>query len=87
MPYNITVSYLKGRLWKLEWLKAIRAAKGLKQSEVATLTGISQATYCNIENEERRPSPETAIKIGRCLEFDWTRFYESVPTPSEPPTE
>lgn len=43
--------------------------------QVSELVGISESFYCMIENGERRPSVETAKKIGAVLGFDWTRFY------------
>ena len=60
----------------MDWLREIRQKKNVRQYEVAEATEISQATYCNIENGERRPSVETAKKIAQVLGFEWTRFFE-----------
>lgn len=58
------------------FLKELRLAKGMTQNDVSKFAGISQPTYCNIENSERRPSVKMAKKIGAVLGFDWTKFYE-----------
>lgn len=59
-----------------EWLKDKRLSKGLTLNDVAERAGVSWQSISYYENGERRPSPETAIKIGAVLEFDWKRFYE-----------
>lgn len=59
------------------WLMELRKAVGYTQSEIATAVGISQPAYSNIENGERRPSPETAKALGNALGFDWTRFFQT----------
>lgn len=60
----------------MNWLESIRAAKGYSQKAVAEEAGISQPTYCNIENGNRGVSVEVAKKIARILDFDWTKFFE-----------
>lgn len=60
------------------WLVAIREEYGFSQKEVAKRVGISQPSYCNIENGERRPAVETAKAIAKVLGFQWERFYEDV---------
>lgn len=67
------------------WLIELRKAAGYTQTDVASVVGISQPTYCNIENAERRPSPETAQKIASLLGFSWTRFYTDEAHGSEDP--
>ena len=59
-----------------DWLKAIREKAGLTQKDISERIGVSQPSYCNIENGERRPSVDTAKKIARVLRFDWTVFYK-----------
>lgn len=59
-----------------KWLIDMRDAAGLSQKTVAERVGVSQPSYCNIENGERRPSVETAKAIATVLGFDWTRFYD-----------
>jgi len=57
-------------------LVEIRKDRKLTQQQVAEKAGMNRAYYTMIENGIRRPSPEVAMKIGKALEFDWTRFYE-----------
>lgn len=59
-----------------KWLIEMRQERGITQKVMSESVGISQPAYCNIENGERRPSVDTAIRIGEILEFDWTRFFE-----------
>ena len=61
----------------LEWLRAIRKEKNLRQTEVARAAKISQPSYHNIEYGNRRPSVETAKRIAECLDFEWTKFFQS----------
>lgn len=60
----------------MSFLQAVRKEKNMTQSEVSKRAGISQPAYCNIENEERKPSVKMAKRIGAVLGFDWTRFFE-----------
>lgn len=50
----------------------------LSHQEVANLSGanISRQFYGMIENGERRPSPEVAMKLGKLLGIEWTIFFE-----------
>lgn len=59
-----------------EWLREKRLSKGLTLNDVAEKAGVSWQSISYYENGDRRPSPETAIKIGTILGFDWKRFYE-----------
>lgn len=61
------------------WLKRIREAQDMTQTEVAKKAKISNNYYCYIESGERGvklPVP-TAQKIAAALGFDWQRFYEA----------
>ena len=58
-----------------EWLIAIRNEKRYTQKAVSEAAGISQPSYCNIENGERNPGVATAKKIAQFLGFDWTKFF------------
>lgn len=60
----------------MNWLKQIRMQKKQTQEEISIKTGLSRASYSNIEIGVRRPSVKTAKKIASVLGFDWTRFYE-----------
>ena len=66
----------------LYWLRDIRNELGKSQEAVAEAAGIGQSGYSMIELGERRPSVETAKSIATELNFDWTRFYEGEPTPT-----
>lgn len=46
------------------------------QNEIASLVGVSQGYYSDIENGRKTPRPATAKKIAAVLGFNWTRFYE-----------
>lgn len=61
-----------------ELLVQRRSKLGLSHQEVADLSGanISRQFYGMIENGERRPSPEVAMKIGKLLGIEWTIFFE-----------
>ena len=58
-----------------DWLVERRKQKGMSQSKVADLAGISQASYWEFENGKSKPKPETAQRIGAALGFPWTDFY------------
>lgn len=58
-----------------DWLIALREEKGATQGAIAAAAGISQPSYYEIEKGISNPKPETAIKIGTALGFDWTRFF------------
>jgi transcriptional regulator with XRE-family HTH domain len=57
-------------------LVEIRKKLKLTQQQVAERAGMNRAYYTMIEAGFRRPSPEVAMRIGKALDFDWTRFYE-----------
>ncbi|MBQ9012729.1 MAG: helix-turn-helix transcriptional regulator [Bacilli bacterium] len=61
---------------KREWLIKLRNKTKLSQLEVAKLCDVTQQMYGQIENGIRRPSPELAQKLGKVLNFDWTKFYK-----------
>lgn len=59
-----------------EWLVKARKEKRLSQVEVAKQVGISQPSYCDIENGKMSPKPVNAHRIAEILGIEWTRFYE-----------
>lgn len=59
----------------MTWLKELRKTAKLSQKAVADLCGISQPFYNYIENGKRSPSVNTAQKIAKIFNFDWTKFY------------
>lgn len=58
------------------WLIDVRTGAGMTQGQAADAAGISQPSYCDIENGKINPKPETAKRIGAALGFSWIRFYE-----------
>ena len=64
-------------------LVEIRKKLKLTQQQVAERAGMNRAYYTMIETGIRRPSPEVAMKIGKALDFDWTRFYEPEKEPTK----
>ena len=58
------------------WLIAIREEKKFSQKYVSEQVGISQPSFCNIENGKKNPAVPTAKAIASVLGFDWTRFYD-----------
>ena len=58
------------------WLIETRKKQELTQGAVAAAAGISQPSYCAIENGTSDPKIETAKLIGNALGFPWTDFYE-----------
>ena len=61
---------------KREWLIKLRNKLGLTQEELSKTCDTTQMTISKIENGERRPKPELAKKLGKVLNFDWTKFYK-----------
>ena len=51
-------------------IKAIREEKGLSQSAVATLSGLSQNQMSNYENGVNVPSPENLFRLCGALDVD-----------------
>lgn len=59
------------------WLRELRLSANYTQSEIADILNISRAYYTQIELGNRTPSPKVAIELGKVLDFNWTRFFES----------
>ena len=57
-------------------LKDIRKAKGLRQTDLAQASGISQSLVVKLERGERKPSVKVAKRIASVLGFDWTEFFK-----------
>lgn len=58
-----------------KWLKNIRLAKGLSQSDVSKSVHITFQYYSYIEKGERRPSPQVAKRIAVALGFPDTWYH------------
>lgn len=65
------------------WLREIRAQKGMTLQMVAKEAGVTWQSLSYYESGERRPSPEVAQKLGKILGFDWTAFYTENPKETE----
>jgi transcriptional regulator with XRE-family HTH domain len=61
---------------KRDWLISIRKSEGLTQQQISSKTGISQNFYSDIELGKRRPSYESAKRLGMCLGIPWRSFFE-----------
>lgn len=57
-------------------LREKRTAKGLTQQALANKIGVIRQTISNIECGVSKPSVNTAIEIGKILNFNWTEFFE-----------
>lgn len=55
----------------MENLKKLRKASGLTQKQLGELVGISEAQVSLIENGNRNPSFETALKIAEALDCEY----------------
>lgn len=51
-------------------MKKLRKAKGLKQKELAELTGLSESAISQLESGKRLPSYETLLKIAEALDCE-----------------
>lgn len=61
---------------KREWLKKLRAAKGLKTREIAEIFGISFQHYNDIENGRRNPSIALSLAMARFFNVPLEQFLE-----------
>lgn len=61
-----------------EWLRQIRYERGMTQEQVAEHAEISRPYYVLLETGSgcKGLSVKTAMKIGKTLGFDWTKFFE-----------
>ena len=57
-------------------IRALRKAKGLRQTDLAQAVGVSQPVITKLERGERKPSVKVAKRIAAVLEFDWTDFFK-----------
>lgn len=56
-------------------LKTEREKAGLTQEALGDKVGVTRKAVSHYERGRRRPSPETAQRIGAALRIDWTRFF------------
>ena len=64
---------------KVDWLEALRQSKHYTQAQLAEMVNISRVHYTNIENGERRPSPEIAKALAAILGFNWYELFPDSP--------
>lgn len=68
-------------------LRALRESAGLKQKDLAGISGISQATISRIERDSPAPSAAVAIALARALKLSVEEIFGpelSEETPSAP---
>lgn len=59
-----------------DWLIEARKERGKTQAVFATELGIAQSTLAAYETGDKRPSVETAKKIGLAIGQPWARFFD-----------
>ena len=59
-----------------EYIAEARKKKNLTQTKAASLIGMHQASYSNIESGKRKPSVDAAKKIASVLDVDWKLFFK-----------
>ena len=57
-------------------VRTLRKRAGLRQTDLAQLTNVSQPKIAKIESGLQRPSVELAKRIAAVLGFDWTEFFK-----------
>ena len=72
----------------MSYLLRLRNLRGYTQADLAVLTGTSEAAISRFERGERRPAPETVVKLARALRVSSTRLnaalLSDVPIEVEP---
>ena len=74
---NKTISYIIYNM--RDELKHIREMAGMSQETLAEEVGLTQVMVSYIESGTRRPSVETAKRIAKVLNIDWTEFFNDDP--------
>jgi transcriptional regulator with XRE-family HTH domain len=65
-------------------LRRRRNQLGLTQADLAVLTNKSEAAISRFERGERRPAPDTIVKLAQALRVSSTRLKALLPdTPAE----
>jgi len=59
-------------------MKCNRLSSKLTQLQLARMIGTDRTTITKIENDYSLPSIQTAKKIAKVLNFDWTLFYKDI---------
>jgi transcriptional regulator with XRE-family HTH domain len=58
----------------VSYLLRLRILRGYTQAELGVLAGKSEAAISRFERGERRPAPETVVKLARALRVSATRL-------------
>jgi transcriptional regulator with XRE-family HTH domain len=59
-------------------LLRLRNLRGLTQADLAVLCGKSEAAISRFESGERRPDPDTIVKLARALRVSSTRLHAAL---------
>lgn len=61
-------------------MREARKAKGLRQEDLAKLTGIHRATIAHVECGQRQPRPDLIAAVAKALglEVEWQEEIEAV---------
>ena len=57
-------------------VKELRIKKGLTQEQLAERLNVSRPLITRIELGQITPSVPVAKRIGKELDFNWTKFYD-----------
>ena len=63
----------------MSYLLRRRNQLGLTQADLAVLSGKSEGAISRFERGERRPAPETIVKLARALRVSSTRLNALLP--------
>ncbi|MBO8169311.1 MAG: helix-turn-helix transcriptional regulator [Thermoanaerobacteraceae bacterium] len=58
-------------------IREARERKGLKQVDLAKLTGLANSTICDIEKDRIKPSIDSLAKIAEAMELPISYFIPS----------
>jgi XRE family transcriptional regulator, fatty acid utilization regulator len=70
----------KRRIFAGERLRNVRDGRGFKQSEMATLLGISVSYLSQLEHDDRPLTPNLLETLARDFPLDWQEFEEDAAT-------
>lgn len=56
-------------------IRALRKARGLRQEDLAAITGVSRQTIIAIENNKYNPTLELAMRLAKVLETPVEKIF------------
>jgi len=59
-------------------LRDVRVKSGYSQRQFAIKSGLSQSLISAIESGDRRPAPQTALKICEVLSVEWDNLFFTI---------